>query len=716
MFKKILRSILSKLFGVKVIGMENYYNAGNKVLIISNHTSNLDWMFLYAFLPDNCCFAVRSASPPSGYLSKFWSTFVNFELIDPDDLNSLKKLINKIKNNEKCVMYPEVKVAPVDSIMRVYDYTGFILDQTGANILSVHIEGLQNWRYNGSKFLPEKFFPTVTINIFPHKNITAPENIIGKERRSYLTLKIYDIMRESALASINKRKTVFCELIEKMKLFGRKKVILEDPTHHTLTYGQLITKSFVLGNKLTKHTAIGEHVGIVMPNVMANAVLFFALQASNRIPTMLNFASGTDNVKLSCKTANIRTICTSKKFIEKAKLENLIDALQEVNLDIIYLEDIAKTVSLLDKLYGLVASFFPNTYYFDSNTAGSDDTAVILFTSGSENAPKAVVLSHYNVLSNIAQIQINFDTNPKDIILNALPMFHSFGLIVTTLTTVLTGIKTFLYPSPLHYRMISHVAYYINATILAGTDTLLSKYAEVGHPYDFNSLRFVFAGGEKLRSDTHNKWLQEHGIKVLETYGTTEASPAIAGNNRVYHKLGTVGRFLPGITYKLEDIPGISNGGRLFIKGPNVMKGYYKTGQPSELLPPKDDFYDTGDIVSIDTEGFITILGRAKRFAKIAGEMISLPKVESIIALIWPNYNHAIITLYNNKKGEIIILATTYKDANQPEMSKYLVENSYPLIYMPKKIHIIDEIPLLGTGKINYPELQIMVEKEYDKK
>jgi acyl-[acyl-carrier-protein]-phospholipid O-acyltransferase/long-chain-fatty-acid--[acyl-carrier-protein] ligase len=281
-------------------------------------------------------------------------------------------------------------------------------------------------------------------------------------------------------------------------------------------------------------------------------------------------------------------------------------------------------------------------------------------------------------------------------------MFHSFGLTCGTLLPVLSGLRTFLYPSPLHYRIVPELAYETNATIMFGTDTFLSGYARYAHPYDFYSMRYVFAGAEKVRDETRRIWSERFGLRVFEGYGATETAPALSMNTPMHNRPGAVGRLLPGIEHRLEPMPGIEEGGRLMVSGPNVMAGYLRIENPGVLEIPKDPWYDTGDIVTIDEDGYIHIQGRAKRFAKVGGEMISLSAVEGFVFALWPDNTHAVVNLPDPRKGERLVLVTDFANARRDALMAYARGNGIAELSIPRSIVKVARMPLLGTGKMDY--------------
>lgn len=398
-----------------------------------------------------------------------------------------------------------------------------------------------------------------------------------------------------------------------------------------------------------------------------------------------------------------------------AKLEEQIAALSE-RVTVLFLEDLQPRVTLPVRLGGLFrALLLARGFRALAASVESDDPAVILFTSGSERAPKGVVLTHRNLLANVAQAHAVFDVTPSDVALNALPMFHAFGLTTATLTPLLLGAKVLLYPSPLHYNVIPEMAYEHRATVLFGTNTFLAGYGRSADPYDFFGVRGVVAGAEPLREDTRRLWMEKFGIRIYEGYGLTEASPVLAANSRRYHRNGTVGKLFPGIDHYLEPVDGIDQGGLLHVRGANVMAGYLLPDRPERVVAPHSErglgWHNTGDIVRFDEDGFITILGRAKRFAKLGGEMISLAAVERLAADCWPDHQHAALTVPDPAKGEQIVLLTTRRAAERGELVSAARQQGLSELYIPRRVAVVDAIPMLGSGKPDYPGIRQLAEK-----
>jgi len=338
---------------------------------------------------------------------------------------------------------------------------------------------------------------------------------------------------------------------------------------------------------------------------------------------------------------------------------------------------------------------------------------VILFTSGSFGVPKGVVLTQRNLVSNVAQVAQHIDLDPNWILFNPLPTFHCFGLTGGVLLPILTGMKAFMFPSPLLTKQIPPLLKEIKASLLLATDTFLNQYLRASSPGDFSTLVFAVAGAEKVREETHNVFAEHYpGLPILEGYGATEAAPVVAVNKPTDNRQGTVGQLLPGMEWKLEPVEGIPVGGRLHLRGPNVMAGYLKPGAPDDLEPLPDGWHDTGDICDVDDDLYVRILGRAKRFAKIGGEMVSLTAVEGIAEGVWPESRHAVVSIPDDKKGERLVLVTDRMDADVASLAAWAKANGAPELAVPKRIMKIAEVPVLGTGKTDYVRIQQMVEDE----
>lgn len=697
-----IKWLLKSIFRVKVIGDLNELKKHKKLLIIANHESFIDGLLLMLYLPIKPVFIVHYCIQRRPLL-RFFLRFCDYLPIESTQPLAIKKVLHLIEEGRPVVIFPEGRVSMTGSMMKIYEGPAFIAAKSGATIIPIRFSGTSASYFSRlSDEHPRFLFPHMSMTILSPTHIELLTNCPAKVRRHNAAEQMRKLMEWMLFITTDTHGSLYHHLLKAIKVFGRRKKIVEDINQIEYCYGYLLKMILALSRLLDRITEREQKVGILMPNLASTAGVFFALSARGRIPAMLNFSAGVDGLQSACIAADIQLILTSQQFIEKAKLENVLAQLQ--NVQIIYLEDLRKQFGLRDKLWVLWHLWSPEK--IDTPT----EIAAVLFTSGSEGKPKGVALSHHAILSNIAQMKAVMGYSAEDKMFNALPMFHSFGLTVGTLLPLLEGIQLFLYPSPLHYRLIPELVYDRNCTILAGTNTFLAKYAQFAHPYDFYSLRLVVAGAEKLSESTRQLWFEKFGLRILEGYGATEAAPALAANTPMAHRPGTVGQFLPGIQHQLQPVEGINEGGLLFVSGPNVMMGYYRYEKPGVLQHTESmlgkDWYETGDIVSVDTEGFVKIVGRIKRFAKIAGEMISLETVEKLAHHANPDKNHAAITKEDEERGEQLILFTTDKNLSREALIKAAKELKLPELAVPKKILVIPEMPLLGSGKPDYMKLK----------
>ncbi|MCB1591263.1 MAG: acyl-[ACP]--phospholipid O-acyltransferase [Alphaproteobacteria bacterium] len=713
LFKTLLQGLFKLLYKVEVHGLENYEKAGPRALIVGNHVSLLDPPLLAAFLPGRPMFAVNSFVAEWFWVKPFLKLVDAFPL-DPTNPFSIKSLIKEVEKDKHCVIFPEGRLTETGALMKVYEGPGMIADKSEAVVIPVRLDGVQHTPFARLKGkVPLRNFPKITITILEPRTFRIPDEYKGRARRRAASRQLYNLMEEMMFLTQDREQTLYQALMKARHVNGDNEIIMEDIERKPVTFKKLVRGSVVLGRKFTSFSEKGENVGFLMPNSCGAILAFFGLQAFGRVPAMLNFSAGAQSILAACHSAQIKTVISSRRFIEFGRLSKLVEEM-ETQVTFVYLEDLREKIGILDKIRGL---YSPITAEYTHKRQGimPNDPAVILFTSGSEGLPKGVVLSHSNIMANIVQLTSRVDFNRQDIVFNCLPIFHSFGLTAGTLLPILCGIRTFFYPSPLHYRIVPEMVYSTNASIMFGTDTFLNGYARMADPYDFYRMRYIFAGAEKVKDETKKLYMERFGVRVLEGYGATETSPALTLNAPMHLKAGTVGRLLPGIEYRLEDVPGVEQGGRLYVRGPNVMLGYYLHDKPGVIQPPEEGWHDTGDIVDVDAQGFVTILGRAKRFAKIAGEMVSLTSVETLVSKVYPDFAHAVVAVPDARKGEQLVLATTCPDVKREALSKYAGENGISELAVPKTILHMDKLPVLGSGKTDYAALKALVEERLAK-
>lgn len=708
MLARLLRSVCKVIFRVKVHGLE-HVPEHNRLLIVANHESFLDGLLLGLFLPKRATFVVHTGVLKNRIFRQFLR-LTPYLAVDPTSPLAMKQVIRRLDLGENVVIFPEGRITLTGSLMKVYDGPGFVAAKTGARILPVRVEGAaQSYFGRLSDAHPRKILPRVTLTVLPSTEIVIedPSNhppLTGRQKRRIAGEGMRGVMQKM-LFQAQKSRTFFEAFLDTIDKFGSRTKIIEDMNGVEESYQMLLKKSLALGRIACKVSAPREAVGVLMPNVTNTLALILGMSAFNRIPAMLNYTAGTAGMQNACIAANIKTIITSRKFIEAASLEEVVSKF--TNLNVVYLEDLRAQFGVRDRAWLMgYALHYPRAAM---DYARPEDIAVILFTSGSEGKPKGVVHSHKSILANIAQVMAILDFNPTDKFMMVLPMFHAFGF-TGSLLPILGGIKIMVFPSPLQYKVIPEVIYDKGCTVLFATSTFLGNYAKYAHPYDFYKLRFVVAGAEKLNEEVRKTYHEKFGIRILEGYGTTECAPVLSANTPMANRHGSVGQLLPGIEHKIESVPGIADGGVLHVKGENVMLGYYKFDTPAELEPPPDGWYNTGDVVEVDAEGYIFIKGRVKRFAKVAGEMVSLEVVEKIAHTAAPEHQHAATTQTDMQRGENIVLFTTDPALKREDLQIVAKNLGSPELAIARKIVQLEEIPLLGTGKTDYVTLKQMAE------
>jgi acyl-[acyl-carrier-protein]-phospholipid O-acyltransferase/long-chain-fatty-acid--[acyl-carrier-protein] ligase len=708
MLTSILRFISKILFRVEVRGLENV-PAEDGLLIVANHESFLDGLLLCIFLHKKATFVVHTSTYKKWWFRQALRLTRHVEVNTANPI-AMKKVIRLLEAGENVVVFPEGRVTATGEIQKVYDGPGFIAGKTGATVLPVRIDGAAE-SYFGcvARHQLKRLFPRVILTVMPTTNIVMPKATnrsfpTAKQRRRIAGEGMRSVMQKMLLQSKQSR-TLFEVFLDAVDKFGGSYRLIEDMNETEETYQDLLKKSLALGKIASKVSSPNEVVGVLMPNITNTLALILGMSAFNRVPAMLNYTSGTAGIQNACIAANVKTIITSHKFIEKAELESVVANLK--NLNVVYLEDLRAQFGVIDRAWLMGYALHYPRAVMESNSP--DDPAVVLFTSGSEGKPKGVVHSHKSILANIAQILAILDFNPADKFMMVLPIFHAFGFTGSMLP-VLNGIKIHIFPSPLQYKVIPEIIHNRGCTVFFATSTFLGNYAKYAHPYDFNKLRIVVAGAEKLNNEVRKIYTEKFGIHILEGYGATECAPVLSANTPMANLHGSVGQFIPGLEHKLESVPGINSGGLLHVRGENVMKGYYLFDNPGVLNPPEDGWYNTGDIVEVDARGYIHIKGRVKRFAKVAGEMVSLEVVEHIACTAATEYQHAASSVSDAQRGESIVLFTTDKKLKREDLQIVAKNLGLPELAVARKIVAVEEIPLLGTGKTDYVTLKQMAE------
>ena len=716
--RNLMKRFLLIWCSMDVEGLEQLEKMKKKrVLIVANHTSYLDVLLISVALERKITLALKTSLAKKWWVRLFCN-LVEIKALEPDSPWAVKVMAQELSEGKLCMILPEGMIKDGNSSMQIYEGPALMAVAAKAYILPVQITGASHTLFSRVRHKTYvQWRPHVQVKVLPAVNFSEGSKglFFHKTRRETAT-KLYDILSRMALATADTHQTFFEAIIKTQKMVGRRKEMLEDTARKPVKFQSVFLKSFVLASLFKKAFPEEKTVGVLLPTSNAGAMTLLGLHALGKAPAMINFSSGVKQVLATCKTVQLKTLICAHKVVSLGKLEGLIEALEKEGYRIVYLEDLAKGLTLKDKLMGVYGMLFPLRRYRQlAPNAAPSDTAAILFTSGSEGLPKAVVVSHENFINNTMQVTSRIDLDKNDIMLCCLPTFHSFGLMAGIFAPLILGMKTVLYPTPLHYRIIPGLCASSRATIFFATDTFLTNYAKCAQPYDFNSLRIVAAGAEKLREETKQTWLDKFGIRLVEGYGATECSPILALNTPLHTKSGTVGRLITGLECKLKPVPGIRDGAELVVRGPNVMQGYMKYDKPGVLQPPKDGWYETGDIVHIDEDGFIAIRGRAKRFAKIGGEMVSLLAVEQVIHNKWQGGISGVVNIPDPKKGEQLVLITNLKELDHEQLVAAFREAGMTELAVPKKIIVMKEPPVLATGKFNYVAATELAQKELNK-
>ena len=685
------------LFRIRLHGAEHLPRPGQPAVVTPNHVSWLDATTLFAVMEAPPLFAIDAQ------VAKRWWIRPLLRLVPtlPVEASSpyaVRTMVQAVQAGARLVLFPEGRITVTGSLMEVQHGAASIADKAGVPVVPVRLQGLERTPFSRltRQQTRRALFPAVTVTVLPQQRLQAPEGSVGKARREALTAELRDVMEEAVTLTTPVELTLFQAVAGAARTHGTGRLAVEDPVAGPLSYRRLLAGADVLGQVLSRGTAPGEAVGLLLPTANATALCLLGLSSWGRVPAMLNATAGLASLRAALTAAEVSLVVTSRAFVEKGRLAPVLAGL-EGQVRVVFLEDVRAGVTRARRLRALLRASLLTTC--PRLRCTPEDRAVVMFTSGSSGTPKGVVLTHRNLLANVAQVGGRIGFGRADRVLNTLPMFHAFGLTGGFLLPLTSGIPAFLYPSPLHYAAIPQVAYGWNATALFGTSTFLRGYARRAQPTAFRSLRLVVAGAERVQPAVRDAWMERFGLRILEGYGATECSPVLAVNTPVSNRSGTVGRLLPGMAMRLVPADGLPGAGRLSVSGPNVMAGYLLASQPGVLQPPPGGWYDTGDIVSVDGHGHLAIVGRASRIAKPGGEMVSLAAVEDLATTLWPEALCVAVALPDPRRGERVVLLTEQAGATRQALQAHARAVGAAELMLPAELRVVDRLPMLGSGK-----------------
>ena len=683
-------------------------NAPGPVLLVPNHVSWLDWLFLAAVLDDDWKFVTSSTTAETSWFHRKMMLNSRTFPVDNTSPYAVRDMAEHLEKGGRLVLFAEGRITRTGSLMKIFDGTGFLIRKTNARVITCYLRGASRVRFVRHRGW-RRWFPPVTAHFSAVLQAPNLDSIPHTEARQKLTAWLRDRMTQQQFAiEMEFGASNVPAAVAATAANIPNRVAFEDITFKEMTYRRLMVGADLLARQWRRllGPTPGEPVGILLPNVNSTPATLLGLWAAQKVPAMLNFSTGIPTMLLCAQLAGLKQIITSRQFLAKARLN--LAPLEAAGITLIYLEDVGPQISGFAKFTALLRHTISTGTGLRNLPLQSDDTAVILFTSGSEGVPKGVELTHRNLLANVRQGCAVIDLSDDDRFFNALPLFHSFGLMGGMLFPLIRGCYTFLYPSPLHYRIVPMLVYDKVCTVLMGTNTFLNGYARKAHAYDFNSVRYLFAGAEKVQTSTLDTWARKFGVRILEGYGATECSPMISLNTRMEPNIGSAGRLVPGMEHRLEPVEGVEEGGRFFVRGPNVMKGYLNP-EANQHFRELGGWYDTGDIVHVDADGYLHIRGRMKRFAKVSGEMVSLTAVEDALAGAFPQFGLrcqvAVIAQPDEDKGEKLIAITNEPKLQLADVRAAVRAKGLSNLCAPREIRVVKFIPKLGTGKTNHREL-----------
>ncbi len=710
------------VYRIKIVGRDNIPERGG-ALFVCNHLSFIDVLLLQATTDRPIRFIMYAGYMKKRILGVFARIMkcipIDSESRPRDLIKSLKAASQAVKDGEVVCIFAEGQITRIGQMLPFRRGYEKIMKEVDAPIIPVHLDGVWGsiFSYSRSKFffkMPQRIPYRVTVSYgdpLPHD---APPNRVREAVQelgsdAWVHRKIYmKPLHRSLVRSFKKHP---------FRMFAA------DAQRGSVSCMGALTSLVAIAQLLKKKWEGQQMVGILMPPTVAGALVNYAAALSGKVPVNLNYTLSEEGLKSCIEQCNIKTVVTSEVFLQQIKLK--------VPTEMILMEELAKSVTILGKLRAVVAAFLLpvgllERYLGNKHKVSMDDLATVIFSSGSTGSPKGVMLSHYNVASNIQQVGQAFALGKDDRILGVLPFFHSFGFTGTLWLPGILGSAAVYHPNPVDGRGIGSLVSDYNVTFLLATPTFLQIYMRACTPEQFGSVQFALVGAEKLPERLAVSFEDKFGLRPMEGYGTTETSPVVtintwdfrsAGFRQVGGKRGSIGHPLPGMVARIVDpdngeliTPG--QPGLLLVKGPNVMQGYLgQEDKTTEVL--NEGWYTTGDIASMDEDGFLTITDRLSRFSKIGGEMVPHIKVEEKLHELGELTEQTFVVtgVPDEKKGERLVVLYQNLDKVMIEtVNEKLITSDLPNIWKPRSDQFfkVDTLPYLGTGKLDLKQIRLL--------
>lgn len=731
LIRTLIRGVFASRYRLQVLGLDNLPAEGG-VLFLGNHVSFLDWAFLQMACPRPIRFVMHRSYYEKWYLKWLLDRLGIIPISSGGAASALGAVKDALANGDCVALFPEGHISRNGHLASFRSGFEKSLAGTGAVVVPFYLQGLWGSVYS---FAAGAYRQSVRGLASRHITVAFGETLPDTADAALVKREVQELSIDAWDAHIRRMKPIAASWLYAAKRVGAAPSILGHDGQN-LSGTRLIAAVLAFAAKLEVLTKGQKNVGILLPPSSGGVIANLACMARGKTVVNLNYTAPGETLVACAKKAGLETVLTSKQFEAKLKAKGFDLSVLESAVTLVRMEDVKESISKGSLVRQLVRAFWLPAWWLELTSFRSvklDDTAAILFSSGSEGVPKGVELTHFNVVGNIRQTAAIVNPDREDILLSTLPLFHAFGLTITTLMPLLEGMPIVTQPDPTDARAVGKLCAQHRVTILGGTSTFLRMYAQskAVNALQFGKIRMVVAGAEKLRPEVRTAFREKFGLEIYEGYGTTETTPVASVNIpdvllddwstvQVGNKAGTVGLPLPGSQFRIVDpetlveLPA-GEAGLVLIGGTQIMKGYLDDPAKTESVIVELDgkrWYRSGDKGRIDTDGFLTIVDRYSRFAKVGGEMVSLGSVEQFLSesgCLAP-CEYVATAVPDPGKGErIALLYAVPEGTAKPtaeELREKVRQSGMPPLQQPSLFFPVDALPRLGSGKADFSAAQ----------